>query len=180
MGFLKFLGRALIVLIGLLIVLVLAGFLLPREVEVSRSAIVAAPPEKVFPYVNSLRKFTEWSPWQELDPDMAQEFSGPDEGIGAKMVWTSEDPGVGEGSQEIIASDPDKLVIAALDFGDMGQATTSMSLVPVDGGTEVTWGLEADMGSGPISRWVGLFMDRLVGADYEKGLANLQNVAAAE
>jgi hypothetical protein len=33
------------------------------------------------------------------------------------------------------------------------------------------------MGSNPLNRWFGLMMDRLVGPDFEAGLANLKRLA---
>lgn len=163
----------------LVAVLVLVAYLLPREVTVTRSITIDAPPSAVFPHVNSLQRFAEWSPWGDIDPDMVQTFSGPAEGVGNRMEWTSEDDRVGSGSQEITLSLPDERVETALDFGDMGLGAAWQEIRPVDGASEVTWGLVADMGLNPIGRWMGLMMDRLVGADYERGLERLKAVVEA-
>jgi uncharacterized protein YndB with AHSA1/START domain len=172
------------ILKNLLIVIVLAiaalaagAYLLPRNVIVERTATVSAPPEEVFALVNSLKRSAEWSPWMGLDPNMTVTYSGPDEGVGATMEWTSEDPAVGNGRQEITASVPAERVESALDFGDMGTAEAWFVLAPDGSGTSVTWGLDADMGMNPIGRWMGLMMDRWIGADYEKGLASLKALA---
>ena len=164
--------------IGLVVVLAVVflagGFLLPQTVTITRSIDIAKPPNAVFPHVNSLKATQAWSPWLEIDPDVKVTFDGPDEGVGAKMSWSSEDPQVGQGVQEIIASIAEKRVETALDFGDMGTAKAEFLLDGKDGVTNVTWGLEADMGSNPVGRWMGLMMDSWVGADYEKGLKNLK------
>ena len=103
-------------------------------------------------------------------------FSGPDEGVGAGMAWNSENPQVGTGSQEIVVSVPDERVETALDFGPMGTAKAAFLLEAAGGATRVTWDLEADMGNDPMGRWMGLMMDRWVGADYEQGLTNLKTL----
>ena len=180
MRFLRFLGRLLVVLIGLAIVLAVVSIFLPREVTVTRSILIDAPPEDVFPHVDSLQRVEQWSPWAGIDPEMTVSFSGPDSGVGNRMDWTSADPRVGSGSQEITVSVPNERVETALDFGDMGQATAWLDLGTAAGGTEVTWGLSADMGLNPVGRYMGLMMDRWVGADYERGLERLKEIVESE
>ncbi len=165
-------------LIGLVVVLgivfVAGGFLLPREVEVARSIEINAAPEAVFAKVNSLKAGQEWSPWMGRDPEMTVNFAGPDEGVGAEMSWSSENPQVGVGSQKIVVSEINERVETELDFGDMGTAKAAFLLAEAGEATEVTWTLLADMGDGPMGRWMGLMMDNWVGADYEAGLSNLK------
>ena len=170
--------RLVLRLVGFLFVLVAVlaavAYLLPRQVTVTREATIAAPPDVVFPWVNSLRKTTEWSPWTRMDPDIKLSFEGPDEGVGGRMIWTSADPKVGSGQQEITASTPNERVDSVLGFGGMGSATASMVLSPEGAGTRATWSLVMDMGTNPVGRWMGLMMDHWVGADYERGLASLK------
>ena len=45
------------------------------------------------------------------------------------------------------------------------------------GGTQVTWTMNGDMGANPLYRWMGLFMDKMVGPDFDAGLANLKALA---
>jgi hypothetical protein len=167
-------GRILGILIGILVLLAAGAYLLPREVVVTRSAVINAPPSAVFPWVNSLQKTAEWSPWMGLDPAMKVTFEGPEAGVGNVMSWVSAKPEVGSGRQEITASTPETRVESALDFGDMGTALASFDLAPEGTGTKVTWGLVSDMGNNPVGRYMGLMIDRWVGADYEKGLASLK------
>lgn len=165
-------------LVGLIAVLAVVffggAFLLPKDVTVARSVEINAPASDIFPYVNSLKAAGEWSPWLGRDPQVQLEYSGPDEGVGAKLAWASDDPQVGNGTQEITVSEPDKLVETALDFGPMGQALAKFDLAESGGTTTVTWSLESDMGNNPTWRWMGLMMDDWVGGDYETGLANLK------
>ena len=96
--------------------------------------------------------------------------------MGAKLDWTSDHPQVGNGTSEITASEQDRKVVNALDFGDMGTALASFDLVESGGKTTVTWGFQSDLGNNPMARWMGLMMDRWVGGDYETGLSNLKAV----
>ena len=155
------------------------GLLLPREATVSRSTVIAAPPQKVFDLVNGYKRFHEWSPWQLRDPQAKYSLSGPATGKGARMSWSSEKDDVGSGTQEIVESVPGRLVRVKLDFADMDGGEASFTLEPAGGGTRVTWGFTTDLGSNPMQRWMGLMLDRWIGADYEKGLAKLKTVAEA-
>ena len=173
----RFIRKLFIFLVAIVVLLAAGAFLLPRNVIVERSATINAPPEEVFPLVNSLKRGREWSPWLARDPETKLTFDGPDEGVGAKMAWASEHPQVGSGKQEIILSTPDERVETALDFGAEGPAKAWFALAPEGEGTILTWGLDADMGNNPIGRWMGLMMDRWVGGDYEAGLSNIKTLA---
>lgn len=162
------------VILAIVVVFAAVGMGLPRSVTVARSVEVAAPADQVFPHVNSLKAMAAWSPWLDRDPDVALTYTGPDAGVGARMSWQSEHPQVGNGAQEIVASDTNRQVTTALDFGDMGSAEAALVLEASGDGTEVTWTLVTDMGAGPVGRWMGLLMDGWVGADYEVGLSQLK------
>lgn len=165
------------ILIGLVLLVAAAAglaYLLPRNVIVEREIVVDAPPEEVFEHVNSLQSFSEWSPWNDHDPDMVVTYSGPDSGVGNTMEWTSDHPQVGNGRQEITEVIENESVRTDLDFGEMGTAQAWWLLDETAGGTRVVWGLDADMGNNPVGRWMGLFMDGMVGGDYERGLQRLR------
>ncbi|NVO55999.1 SRPBCC family protein [Rhodobacteraceae bacterium B1Z28] len=161
-------------LIVLILILIGVSYLLPGKAEVSRSITIAAPPEAIFLYVNSMQETEKWSPWLSRDPETKLTYSGPDAGVGNTLNWSSEHPQVGTGSQEIIASTPDQAVRTALDFGPMGTATASFVLQPEGQQTQVTWGFTSELGLNPMSRWMGVMMDKWVGGDYERGLDNLK------
>lgn len=173
----KLLKNIIISVVALVIVAAAGGFLLPREVVVSRQVAINAPPDRVFEYVNDLKKFNEWSPWEQKDPGMKQTYSGPDSGVGQKVAWESTNKDVGSGTQEIIESVPGKHVKTALNFGDMGTANATFDLEGFDGGTKITWGFRTDVGNNPLMRWMGLMFDSWVGKEYEKGLASLKELA---
>lgn len=163
----------LISLVALAGLVVLGGWFLPRTAHVERSAIVAAPPAMVFTVLNGYRQFQQWSPWADIDPDARTVFEGLATGVGARMSWEGNDQ-VGSGSQEIIESRPYELIRQRLDFGGFeGDFTSTYRLAPEGEGTRVTWSFDADYGSSLMGRYFGLLSDRMVGPDYEKGLARL-------
>lgn len=170
----KFIKRILVTLLVLIVVLVGVSYLLPGKAEVSRSITINAPADAIFPYVNSMQETEKWSPWLSRDPETQLSYSGPESGVGNTLNWSSDNPQVGVGSQEIIESVDNQTVKTALDFGPMGTATALFDLQPEGGETQVTWGFESDLGMNPMSRWMGLMMDNWVGGDYERGLENLK------
>lgn len=176
----KLIKRIFFGLIGLVLALVGISYLLPGKAEVSRSITIDAPPEAIFPYVNSMQETEEWSPWLSRDPETKLSYAGPDSGVGNTLSWSSQHPQVGTGTQEIIESTENQLVKTALDFGDMGTATASFTLQPEGNQTQVTWGFESELGANPMMRWMGLMMDNWVGGDYERGLENLKSVVEGQ
>ena len=160
----------------LLLLLVVVAFALPQHITVARSKVINAPESDVFPYVNSLKRFNQWSPWAARDPETKYVFSGPEEGEGAHMEWRSNHSDVGSGVQEIIESQPNALVRVSLDFGDMGKAGAEYQLKPSGAGTRVVWVFDTNVGNSPVQRWMGLMFDRWVGQDYEEGLERLKKL----
>lgn len=155
---------------------VAVGQFLPREVHVERSIAVNRPVATVFTLLNSYRTFNRWSPWAALDPAAEYVFSGPDSGVGARMEWRGDPALVGSGWQEITASEPDRRIASHLDFGPQGVADSYFEISGDQLGSRVTWGFDTDVTEGQgfvgalMGRWFGLFLDRWVGTDYEKGL----------
>jgi len=167
------------VLLGLFLVFVAGGYVLPDKAHVERQIVINAPPEKIFAVVSDLQQSKDWSPWFGLEPDMQVTYEGGGPGVGQKMKWTSSKANVGSGSQETIEFVANQKVVAALDFGEMGKATAAVVLVPEGLGTKVIWTFETALNSLP-ERWFGLLFDRWVGADYEKGLTNLKTYVEAQ
>ena len=166
------------VLVGLFVVVVILGFLLPSQVHVERTITIKAQPQEIYRLINNFESWEQWSPWAKLDPEAEMTIIG--HGLGQKMIWFSEDPRVGKGSQEIISLDAPKQMKTHLDFGDQGMADASFDLISENGITQVTWSLDTDMRAGipvymkPFSVYLGFFMDSMIGKDYEQGLKNLQ------
>ncbi|MGE0008202.1 MAG: SRPBCC family protein [Parvibaculaceae bacterium] len=172
----RFLLNVAYALIALLVIFMGGAYALPGEAVVERQITIAAPPGKVFGIVSDLRRFKEFSPWAEIDPNLDYTFEGPVKGIGQKMSWVSDNPQLGSGSQTVVDYQPNVRFATTLDFGEMGDAITYFNFVPVAGDTKVTWGFKSLLRN-PLERWMGLLFDRWIGADYEKGLAKLKAIA---
>lgn len=176
MKILKWLLWAIVVLV---LVIGGGGLLLPATSHLERSVALQRSQADVFTTLNSFQRFNEWSPWFEIDPNAKYTYAGPASGVGAKMAWVG-NSSVGSGSQEIIESVPNGKIVNALDFGG-SQAKATYQLVPEGSGTRLTWTLDSEHGYNPINRWFGaVLLERLVGKDYEKGLAKLKAVLETE
>ena len=166
----------------LLAVVALAGYIAtrPSEFTVSRSRTLAAPPEVVHAYVNDFHKWIEWSPWEKLDPNLRREYEGPPAGPGASYHWVGNED-VGEGRMTITDSKPPESVTIRLEFVKPLQATNTAEFFIVPGGlgTDVTWAMSGH--NGFVAKAFGLVMnmDKRVGTQFEKGLADLDTVTAA-
>jgi uncharacterized protein YndB with AHSA1/START domain len=170
-------------IIGLIIALVIAGVLIyaatkPDSFRLERSTTIKAPPEKISAYLSDFKQWAAWSPWEEKDPAMKRSFSGAASGKGAVYGWEG-NKNVGSGRMEILDVQPQKVTIK-LDFLAPFEAhnTTEYSLEPQGDGTKVTWAMFGP--SNYMSKVMNVFMsmDKMVGPDFEAGLAKLK--AAAE
>jgi uncharacterized protein YndB with AHSA1/START domain len=172
--------KAIIFAIVTMIVVVVGGaYLIPPVAQVERAIVINAPPEKIYAIVGNLRRFNEWSPWADIDSTTEYSFEGPEQGAGQKMLWASNDPNVGKGSQSVVEAVANERVVTELDFGPMGKSTSTMTLKPVNDGTAVTWTFRADV-NGIAERWMSLMFPKWIGADYGKGLAKLKLLAEKE
>jgi len=149
------------------------------EFEVVRSITIAADPARVHGLINDCHQWTAWSPWEDLDPELSRDYSGPDAGVGARYAWQGNRK-TGQGSMEITGSTPERIDLRLL-FLKPWKADNKVdfTLTPVgDAGTEVTWRMTGQ-NSGLQALFTKLFnMDKLVGKDFDKGLARLK--AASE
>jgi uncharacterized protein YndB with AHSA1/START domain len=173
----KWLKRVLAALGVLLLVFVVGGLLLPAQVEVQRSIRIERPPSQVFAALNGFARFNEWSPWADYDTTARHDLSGPPSGVGARLEWVGER---GSGAQQIVQSVPDELIVVDLDFGSGGGTETRYLLTPDNGGTHTVWQLRSELGWNPLMRWMGLGFGRMIGPDFERGLASLKRLLEAD
>jgi uncharacterized protein YndB with AHSA1/START domain len=173
---LKLLKWLLIAVAGVVAVLFLGGYALSPEFKVVRSVTINAPADKVYALVADPREWKRWSVWNERDPAMAIAYSGPPSGAGAAWEWKSKSEG--DGKMTFTAAEPGKRVAYDLFFPDFGTTSNGdLLLMPEGGGTKVTWTMNGNMGSSPLLRWMALFGDKMVGPDFDAGLAHLKAVA---
>ncbi len=150
-----------IVILIVILIVVAAGRALMGDgnITVERSATMNASAENIFSQVNSLKDWTAWSPWHEIDPNTAYEYSGSETGVGSVVKWNSDNNDVGAGMQEITATEPHKSIDSKLSFGEngeMGTANGTFKFEEVGEGTKVTW--SADMSLGLLERMMMLDM----------------------
>jgi len=163
-------------IVAVLVVVFLAGSLLidPRY-RVERSTVVNAPPAKIYPLIAAPKEWVRWTVWNEREPGMKTTFSGPPSGQGAKWEWEGKD---GKGNMEFTAAEPDKSITYRLGFVEMNMFSTgALTLTPQGNNTRVSWTNEGDMGRNPMMRWFAPFMDKMMGPDFEGGLAKLKALA---
>lgn len=152
--------------------------LLPSDYTVERSITIDAPDAIVFPLVDTPKRWPEWDPWHEIDPDMEHEYKGPPAGVGAESHWTSTEAMVGEGWFRIDESVPGERIVMTVDSGGMvSQGIFEFAEASGDA-TRVTWRSEGELEG--MNRFFGPFADALLGANFEVGLANLKELAEEE
>lgn len=170
-------------IIGIVLVLAVAGLLVyaamqPDTFCIQRGTTIDAPPERIYPHIADFRRWDAWSPWEKKDLAMKRTFSGADSGAGAAYAWEG-NKNVGSGKMEITeATAPGKVVIR-LDFLKPFESTSTaeFTLKPQGGSTTVIWAMYGKSKFLPKVMCVFMPMDRMVGPDFEAGLASLKAVA---
>ncbi len=150
----------------------------PDTFQIQRAARIAAPAEKIFPFINDFRAWPQWSPYEDRDPDMKRTYGATTAGAGATYGWEGNED-IGKGHMEILESAPPNKILIKLDFEKPFEAhnMAEFTLEPVGAETNVTWAMR---GPQPyVSKLMTLFfnMDKMVGGDFETGLAKLKSVA---
>ena len=175
------LWKTLIVVAALIVVFLIVVAFQPSAFRVVRTATIAAPPEAVFAQVNDFHKWEAWSPWAKMDPAMKQTYGGPPAGVGAVSEWAGNSQ-VGAGRMTITESRPAELVRIKLEFFRPFKGTNAaeFSFKPAGGQTEVTWSMSGDLNF--FTKGFSLFMsmDKMIGRDFEKGLAAMKAVAEGQ
>ena len=148
-----------------------------KSVHISRETTIAAPPERIHALVNDFHEWQAWSPWEGLDAAMERTYAGPTSGVGAVYAWRGNSK-AGEGRMEILESEPQHLAVDLLFAAPMkAHNRVDFTLAPADEGTRVEWAM-----TGPQNLVMRLMskvwsMEKLIGPDFEKGLAQLKRTA---
>lgn len=170
-------------IIVLTIIVLVAALLIyaatrPDTFRLQRSMTTNAPADKVFPFINDFHHWPSWSPWEKMDLGMKKTHSGSPQGKGAVYEWDG-NKDVGTGRMEVLDSIPASKILIKLDFFKPFEAhnTAEFTLTPSAGSTQVTWAM---YGPQPyIMKVMGLFCspERMVGPQFEKGLADLKTLS---
>jgi hypothetical protein len=168
------------IVLGLAILLLLVSavglLFFSSHVEIRRSVTINRPVGLVFDYLNNLSNYNEWSPWYQMDTTAQYTVSGPASGVGAKMSWVSKNEQVGQGSLIYTEVVEGKSIKHDLNFMENGVAKGEYVLEPADAGTRVSWVFSFEAGANPLLRIMGAFMQDMVGADFDKGLARMKDI----
>ena len=174
--------QTIIIVVVVVLVIGVAGLLgfaaiKPDEFRIQRAASIKAPPEKIFPLINDFHNWVSWSPWEKLDPALKRTYSGAASGRGAVYEWEGNKK-VGQGRMEIMESSPSSKITIKLDFLKPFEAhnTAEFTLDRQGDSTTVTWVMN---GRQPyMFKVMSLFfsMDKMIGKDFEAGLANLKSI----
>ena len=170
------------ILIGLAVVIALIlglAALQPDDFTVTRSATINAPAAELFDYANDLQQWNAWSPWAKMDPDAKITFAGPQAGVDAAMSWTGKK--TGEGTMTITESVPGERVTYRMDFVKpfASTSTAGFTYAAEGEGTRVTWSMSGK--NNFMGKLISVFMncDKMVGGQFEEGLASLKTLAEA-
>lgn len=174
--------RVIVIIVAvLLIALALYVATRPDSFRIQRSASIKAPAERIFPLITDFHAWRGWSPWEKIDPALQRTYSGTAAGTGAVYEWAG-NKSIGKGRMEILEQSPPSRVVIKLDFLEPfeGHNTAEFILQPAGEATNVTWAMY-----GPntlIGKVMGLFfsMDKMIGAQFEKGLNTLKAEAEKE
>jgi uncharacterized protein YndB with AHSA1/START domain len=174
---LKIIGIVAVILVVAVVVVLALAAMKPDTFTVKRSASIKAPPEKIFPLINDYKNWTQWSPWENRDPNLKRTYSGAPSGEGAIYAWEG-NKNVGSGRMEIVDTAPPNKVIIKLDFISPFEAhnVAEFTLAPQGDATNVTWEMR---GPTPfIGKIMHVFMnmDKMIGTDFETGLASMKAV----
>lgn len=164
------------------ILILAAGFIAmqPAAYTLSRSTQISAPPAEVYALINDFHRWEDWSPWAKLDPAMKTTYSGPAAGAGSVYHWESNKDDVGEGRMTILETVPAERVVINLEFIKpfADTAHTEFRIRPDSGGSTVDWIMSGNhnfMTKAVMFAMGG--MDKAVGPDFEKGLAQMKVAA---
>lgn len=170
--------KIIVIVVIVLVAAVLAiAMTKPDSFRVERKIGIKSSPSKVFPLIDDFHNWSSWSPWERMDPAMRRTYSGAASGKGAVYEWEGNSK-VGKGRMEITEASPSKVTIK-LDFLKPfeGHNVAEFILEPQSDSTSVTWAM---YGPAPFfSKVMQVFMsmDKMIGKDFDSGLANLKAIA---
>src|SRR2546429_2948068 len=171
----------LIAIVAIIVILLIVIAMRPADFRYARSATIAAPPGVVFGHVNDFKKMDTWSPWLKFDPNVKISHEGPPAGVGAIESWDG-NKNVGAGRMTLLESRANELIRLKLEFFRPFAATNTAEFTfqPQASGTHVHWAMMGKYNF--MTKAMGLFMnmDKMIGGNFEKGLAELKRIVEAE
>lgn len=166
--------KGFLLLFAIILLLVVIGFLLPSSFKVERSIQVKSTPSVIFPYLNNIQRWREWTSLNE-EKDFSLEISyfGPDQGIGSGMEYSGDK--LGSGQIEIIDNELDQRVDFFLLLNKRIGSHGRISIAPIGvNESRVSILLKGDVGFHLPNRYIILFMDNISGALFDDSLKQLK------
>ena len=165
-------------LLGLVVLLVIIGFVLPSKVTVLRSVTIDRPVEAIFPWVADLKLWPQWTVWNAADDaTLNYTYPGPTTGLGGAMHWTAKK--MGDGSLTFTEFQPNQALRYELRMPAHGtNVQGNIEFESAGGGaTSVTWYDDVNLGGNPFKHLLGPLLKKMLGRAFERSLAGLKTAA---
>ncbi len=172
----RFLKITLWIIAAVFVVLTVVMFVLGKQYHYETSIVIKAPVEKVYQASSSSKRFNEWNPWMDMDPNLKLTYSGNQGQVGDQYCWEGNDE-VGKGCHSITGLEPNKKVMTKMIFKEPfdSDATSDLVFTPEANGTKVTWSMDCELDY-PMNL-MKLMMDSQMDKSYGKGLAKLKEIS---
>jgi hypothetical protein len=172
------------ILMVLLVALIAFAFYVqsrPNHFTFERSGLIHAKPEKIFPYLNSFKLGSEWTPYERIDPQMKKTYSTVDSGVGASLDFSG-NQNIGEGRIEIVKSEPLSLVELKLEMKRPMAGTNFIQykLTPETDGTRFSWSMNGEANF--LSKLMGILLncEKMMGEQFDQGIQNLKTIVETQ
>ena len=170
-------------ILWLIVVVIIVGailmFVLPTTVHIERTTTVNAPSSVVYKHISQLKNFNDWTVWGKRDSTNQYTYEGADGVVGAVSNWKGDPENSGEGTMRIVELNPNKSAKYHMTFIQprASEADSYVNLEDSASVTKVTWGF--DVSTPRPWNIFNLFynMDKMLGKDFDEGLANLKEVS---
>ncbi len=174
---LQIIAIVLVIIVVAVAALLVFAAMKPDAFRIQRAASMKAPPDMIFALINDFHNLASWSPWEKLDPHLKRTYGGSANGQGATYEWEGNKK-VGKGRMEIMESSPPSKITIKLDFLKPFEAhnTAEFTLSSQGDSTQVTWAMNGRQPFMFKVMTVFLSMDKMVGKDFETGLANIKSI----
>lgn len=168
----RYLKSILIALVATVAILFSVSFFLPSQYKIEKKTVILADPEKIYNQVSDLRKWHNWTAWNERKYNSIQiSYEGQAKGIGSIMKWKADGD---EGKVTLTGLVPAQSALFNVTMEDNWVTQGKIDLMKKEIGTEVKWTMTGDVGNNFIGRYFVLFADQFISSDMEIGLENLK------
>lgn len=169
---------ALYITAGIILLVLLLGLVISRDLEATREITIHKPVTEVFNYIKYLKNQDNFSKWATMDPGMKKEFRGTDATPGFVSAWDGNKK-VGKGEQEIKTIEDNRKISFEIrfekPFKSVAQAVMTTTAAG-DNATTVTWGFKSQMTYPMNVMKLFMNMNNVIGNDFSTGLNNLKSL----